>query len=183
MKNLKEYIIEGAWGYEPDQNDGTLDLRGDIFFSICELIYDKCSKNPYGNKFQTDHAWESLGAIEYFFEELSNIEDFQCGDKNDFDKYYYWFRLIDKKKTKNIIELYEKLLNKCIKDEDWINNWREPEKMKESLEKRKQNLERYKKLLDDRTKYEQELELKRNQCKQSEVNFKQSEEQIEISSM
>ena len=45
MKSLQEFITEGAWGYEPDQNDGTLDLRGDIFGAICELIYDKCNES------------------------------------------------------------------------------------------------------------------------------------------
>ena len=46
MKNIKDFILEGAWGYEPDQNDSTLDLRGNIFLSICELIYDKCNDAP-----------------------------------------------------------------------------------------------------------------------------------------
>ena len=176
MKNIKDFILEGAWGYEPDQNDGTLDLRGNIFLSICELIYDKCSGKDHKSYSDIDVAWESLGAIEFFFEELTNIEDFQCGDK-EFDKYYYWFRLMDDKKSKNIIDLYERLLNKCKNDEEWINNWKEPEKMRESLQKREQNLQRYKKLLEDRTEFEKEAAKKR---KESEKYDKQSEEQIDI---
>jgi len=163
MKKFGEILNEGAWGYEPDENDGTLDLRGDILFSICELVYDKCS-----NPTDTQVAWENLGAIESFFEEFTKIEDFSLGDK-EFNKYYYWWRLIDKKKTKNIVLLYEKLLNMCKKDDKWIDDWSEPDKMKESLNKREEVLERWKKLLSDRTEYEKELKNKRNTTKQAEA--------------
>ena len=150
---------EGSWGYEPDQNDGTLDLRSDIFFGMCELVYDKCS--DLGD---TSIAWEELGAIEFFFEQFSKIEDFGLGDK-EFEKYYYWWRLMDEKKTKNIVALYEKLLNMCKKDEDWINDWKEPDKMRKSLEDREEVLNKWKKLLSDRTEYEKEIERKRNTMK------------------
>ena len=43
MKKLSEYIIEeGAWGYDPDQNDSVLDLRGTMNMKIAETIYDEC---------------------------------------------------------------------------------------------------------------------------------------------
>ena len=171
MKSLNQYIIEGAWGYEPNQNDGSLDLRSDIIFSFCELVYDKCSKG-HKSYTSTDSAWEQLGNIEYFFEELTKLSTFNCGDKYEFDRYYYWFRLIDKKPSKNIISLYEKLLNQCINDENWISGWSNPDEMRESLNKRSQILYRYKELLNNRTKYKQELELKRNQFKQAEVQIK-----------
>lgn len=176
MKNIKDFILEGAWGYEPDQNDSTLDLRGDIFFSICELIYDKCNDASEHKKWGTEYSWNAIGNIEYFFEELTKMKEFQCGDENEFDKYYYWFRLIDKKKTKNIIDLYERLLNRCKKDEKWINDWKEPEKMRDSLEKRAKNLERYKKLLKDQNDFQKEAEKRR---KEIDKEDKQSEEQIQ----
>ena len=159
MRKLGEILNEGSWGYEPDQNDGTLDLRSDIFFGMCELVYDKCS--DLGD---TSIAWEELGAIEFFFEQFSKIEDFGLGDK-EFEKYYYWWRLMDEKKTKNIVALYEKLLNMCKKDEDWINDWKEPNKMRKSLEDREEVLNKWKKLLSDRTEYEKEIERKRNTMK------------------
>lgn len=156
MKSLYQYLTEGAWGYEPDQNDGTLDLRGNIFSAMCEMVYDKCNKNPYNKDFATDHAWESIGAIEYFFEEFTKMDDFGIGDK-EFDKYYYWWRLVELKQ-KNIVELYEKLLNTCVNDEEWISGWKEPEKMRESLEKRKNVLNHWKTLITEYKDYQEYLE-------------------------
>jgi len=176
MKNIKEFILEGAWGYGPNDNDGTLDLRGDIWFSICELIYDKC--NEKHDKFETDYAWEALGNIEFFFEALSEIKEFGLNDEYEFNKYYYWWRLIDKKKTKNIINLYKKLLNKCKSDKKWIDGWKEPEKMQASLEERELVLQKYEQLFEDRQDYEKEAAKKRKEC---EKEAKQDEEQIEIS--
>jgi len=171
MKKLSEFILEGAWGYEPDQNDSTLDLRGDIFGDICELIYDKCSKKSEHKKWGTEFAWNALGNIEYFFDALTKMDEFHCGEENEFDKYYYWFRII-KTRKKNIISLYEELLNKCKNDEKWINDWKEPQKMRISLIKRESNLNRYKQLLEDKKRYEKELEEKR---KLYNVEFKDAE--------
>ncbi len=167
MKNIKDYILEGSWGYEPDQNDGTLDLRGDTWLSICELIYDKC--NETHNKFKTDFAWESLGNIEFFFEVLSETKEFGLNDEHEFNKYYYWWRLIDKKKNKNIIDLYKKLLNQCKSDKKWIEDWKEPEKMQASLEKRELVLQRYEQLFEERKAYEKEIK------KQQKADVKQIE--------
>ena len=161
MKSLAQYLTEGAWGYEPDQNDGTLDLRGNIFFAMCEMVYDMCKENASSETFGTDRAWEALGAIEYFFEEFTKMDDFGLGDK-EFDKYYYWWRLVDKKKTKNIVDLYEKLLNRCKNDKEWIDEWKEPEKMKSSLNTREQVLRRWKKLINDREEHQKYIERTRH---------------------
>lgn len=162
MKTLEEFINEGSWGYEPNDNDGALDLRGDIFKDICKLIYDKCNKNPYeSDEFGTDYAWEALGNIEHFFEEVTKMEGFSLGDKNDSDKYYYWFRLIDKE-HKNIFELYDKLLNKCINDKKWIDDWKDPDKMYKSLEKRKKISEKYDKLMKDHIKKKEKVKLQQS---------------------
>ena len=84
MKNIKDYILEGSWGYEIDQNDGTLDLRADIYSKICELVYDECDKYSKGK--DTSWAWEALGAIEYFFEDLTKLEDFGfTGSKSELE--------------------------------------------------------------------------------------------------
>lgn len=159
MKHLNEYILnEGAWGYNPDQNDGTLDLRGDILFAICELIYDKCTlKSGHKSYSETDIAWEALGNIEYFFEELTKIESFRLDDEKEYEKYYYWWRLIEKKKSKNIIELYEKLLTKCEKDQKWIENWKDPNKMRESLVNRHKVLDRMKSLFEAKKEHDKEV--------------------------
>ena len=150
------HLNEGAWGYEPNQNDGALDLRGDIFYGICEFVYDKCEEGLHNG---TDYSWEALGNVEFFFESLSDIPDFGIGDK-DFEKYYYWWRLNDLDK-KNIVELYGKLLKQCKSDKKWISGWSEPEKMEKSLKKREKNLEKYQKLLDARTAYEKKMDKER----------------------
>ena len=169
MKNLNEFINEGSWGYEPNEGDAPLDLRGDLYKEICELIYDKCES--YSK--DTGCAWAALGNIEHFFEEVTKMEGFPLGDKNDSDKYYYWFRLIDKD-HKNIFELYDKLLNQCVGDEKWIEDWEDPDKMRKSLEKRKKISEKYDKLMKDHIKKEEKAKLQQNTAKQAaspQINF------------
>ena len=164
MKNLSEFINEGSWGYEPNEGDAPLDLRGDLYRDICKLIYDKCES--YSK--DTGCAWAALGNIEHFFEEVTKMKGFSLGDKSGSDKYYYWFRLIDKD-HKNIFELYDKLLNKCINDEKWIEDWEDPDKMRKSLEKRKKISEKYDKLMNDHIKKEEKVKLQQNTAKQAEV--------------
>ena len=165
MKNLNEFINEGSWGYEPNEGDAPLDLRGDLYREICGLIYDKCES--YSK--DTGCAWAALGNIEHFFEEVTKMEGFPLGDKNDSDKYYYWFRLIDKD-HKNIFELYDKLLNQCVEDEKWIEDWKDPDKMRKSLEKRKKINEKYDKIMKDHIKKEEKAKLQQNTAKQAEVS-------------
>jgi len=160
MKSLQQFINEGSWGYDPNQNDGALDLRGSLFLSSCELIYDRLNTNHK----DTCYVWESLGNIEYFFEEFSKIKDFGLDNKNKFEKYYYWFRLIDLK-NKNIIELYAKYLEQCKNDEIWINDWKEPDKMKESLKKREKKLKEYQKLFEEKKKVDKEIKTQQNDNK------------------
>lgn len=169
MKDIKDFILEGNWGYEPNDGDGPLDLRGDFFLSFCELIYDKCEEKLLDE--DTGCAWEAIGNIEYFFEELTKLKDFPLKSDLKYEKYYYWFKLIDKKQ-KNIIETYSKCLDKCKNDENWIEDWKEPKKMRKSLEKREKKLQEYQKLLDEKMKHDQEPEQTQNDgiTKDAEAN-------------
>ena len=45
MKDLKQYIFEGSWGYEPMDGDYPLDMQGELNLDICRAIYDKCHYN------------------------------------------------------------------------------------------------------------------------------------------
>ena len=169
MKSLLTYINEGSWGYELDQNDGTLDLRGDIWNDVCELIYDKCNKSQYNSKkYDTDYAWEALGNIIYFLETFGNISDFGISGE-EFNKYYYFWRLIDKKKTKNIVDLLEKLISQCQNDEKWINGWKEPDKIKESLNNCLEKLEHYKELYNQYKDHWKNFNKQSDENKQAEV--------------
>lgn len=170
MISLDNYIInEGSWGYEPLQGDGPLDLRGDLFKDICELIYDKCEE--YSK--DTGCAWCAIGNIEHFFEEVTKMEGFKMDSKHPSDKYYYWFRLIDQK-DKNIFELYNKLVDQCTNDEKWIEEWEDPDKIKKSLEKRKKISEKYAKLMEDYVQKESEAKLQQSTAQ------KQSEQQLPL---
>ena len=75
MRNLEEYIInEGAWGYDPEQNDSALDYRGDLNLKILEVIYDEGFKKVHGGAFEEgeeipnldgNDAWDVISSIEY----------------------------------------------------------------------------------------------------------------------
>ena len=163
MKSLKQ-LCEGSWGYEPDQNDGTLDLRGELWTIICESIYDRCNKyiTVKPNTSDADLAawsWEALGALEYFIDALTKCDGFSLGSSQEWDVYYYWYRLKDKK-HKDIFRLYEKCLRNCATCEKWISDWKEPEAMKQSLEHRRSILETWKRLDSEYTAHERILKQK-----------------------
>lgn len=159
MKKLSEHILEeGAWGYDPQQNDSVLDLRGDLHLKILELIYDECHKRIWGGEYGPDEEpikvdgnsrWDVIGTIEFFFERCTLLDDL-CNDeanKNSYDKYYYWWKLKQDKK-KDIIELYSDAIFHLSGDKDFIKDWKEPEKMKQSLVVRAEKLKKYAALRD-----------------------------------
>ena len=51
-------------------------------------------------------------------------------------------------KDTDILDLYEKAINNSD-DEEWFKEWKEPEEIKESVEKCRQNLKKYKKIIED----------------------------------
>lgn len=175
MKSLKE-LCEGAWGYEPNQNDGTLDLRCVIWRDICEAVYDKCKSYITVKKNTPEWdlaswAWEALGGLEYFIDAFTKCDDFGLGTQHEFDRYYYWFKMREDEK-KDVFDLYEKCLIICEDCEKWINDWKEPEAMRQSLEHRRAILETWKRLITEHDAFE--AECKRKQ----EEDQKQSDGQV-----
>ena len=163
MKSLKE-LCEGAWGYEPDQNDGTLDLRSEIWRKLCEIVYDRCNKYITVKKNTLDWdlaswSWEALGALEYFIDAFPNCDGFSLGTEKEYYRYYDWYRMIDDT-GKDIFSLYEKCLNICENCEKWINDWKDPEAMRQSLEHRRAILETWKRLYSEYTAHERILKQK-----------------------
>lgn len=157
MKHFKNFIYEGAWGYDPEQNDSALDYRGDLNLKILEIIYDEGYKKVHGGAFDSDEevpnldgndAWDVISSIEYFFEKCTSLFDLSIKDKPEYEKYYYWWRL-EEIKHKNIVELYSDALSKCANDQNFIDSWKEPNKMKKSLEKRANLLKKYSNLRDE----------------------------------
>ena len=156
MKKLSETIIEeGAWGYEPGQSDGCLDLKGDMNLKIAETIYDECFKRVWSNdegiSVDGNSCWEVICLIEHFFEKCKYLFEIGNDDEPECERYYYWWRLKDRKQ-KDIVDLYSDAITKCNGDEKWIKEWSEPEKMKESLKKRADILKRYSDLRDSHFK-------------------------------
>ena len=162
MKTLNDLIIEGAWGYDPQQSDGALDFRSAMITGILEYIYDECFKRVWSNSegimIDGNSNWHVIALIEYLFEKTSIMNDIYNPDKDpEYEKYYYWWRL-KRDKKKDIIELYSTALQKCASDEQFINSWSEPENMKKSLKERGEFLQKYAKLRDDYFKHELDIE-------------------------
>jgi hypothetical protein len=163
MKSLKQ-LCEGAWGYEPDQNDGTLDLRYVIWGDICEAVYDKCKSYITVKKNTHDWdlaswSWEALGALEYFIDAFPICDGFSLGTEKEYDRYYYWYRMIDNT-GKDIFSLYEKCLTICENCDKWIKDWHDPEAMRQSLEHRRAILETWKSLYSEYVAHERILKQK-----------------------
>ena len=147
MKKLSNYIIEeGAWGYEPDQSDGCLDLKGDMNLKIAETIYDECFKRVWGNdegiSIDGNSCWGVICVIEHFFEKCKYLFEIGNDDEPEYERYYYWWRLKDLKQ-KDIVDLYAEAISRCNGDKEFIESWKEPEKMKESLKKRGEILKKF----------------------------------------
>lgn len=158
MKKLSEHILEeGAWGYDPQQNDSVLDLRGDLHLKILEMIYDECHKRVWGGLVDPDDPitldgnskWDVIGTIEFFFERCPYLDDICINgeNKNSYDRYYYWWKL-KRDKQKDIIELYSDAIFQISSDKEFIDSWKEPEQMRQSLRMRAEKLKKYAALRD-----------------------------------
>lgn len=158
MKKLSEHILEeGAWGYDPQQNDSVLDLRGDLHLKILEMIYDECHKRVWGGIVDPDDPitldgnskWDVIGTIEFFFERCPYLDDIciNADNKNSYDRYYYWWKL-KRDKQKDIIELYSDAIFQISSDKEFIDSWKEPEQMRQSLRMRAEKLKKYAALRD-----------------------------------
>jgi len=160
MKDLKEYILEGAWGYDPQDTDSALDLRAHINMAILETIYDECFKLIWSNTenitIDGNSAWEAIAQIEHFFEKCTVLWSYS-NNEPEYEKYYYWWKLKSDKK-KDIVNLYSDAIERCATDEEFISSWKEPEKMKKSIKQRADKLKKYSKLRDDYFKKQIELD-------------------------
>lgn len=155
MKDLKQYIVEGSWGYYPMDGDYPLDMEGEMNLDICRAIYDKCHflvyehtvSGDYDHK--GDYCWCAIALTEWYFDRACTLWEIPHNPKAraGSDKYYYWWKLAQKE-GKNIVELYHDALGFCQADEKWISSWKEPKKMQASLKRREEVLKKYQKLYD-----------------------------------
>ena len=129
MKSLKDYIInEGVFGYAPYDSDGFADMRYEIYNMIFDDITNRFKevKDNYA-----PHLWDNIGLALYYTTILANSKQ---GLGN----------------TDNFKEMDEQVLNAFSiieKDEQWINDWKNPNKIIKSIAKAKTDWENIKKKL------------------------------------
>ena len=165
------FMFEGSWGYDPNDGDGPLDMRYDINLSTFELIYDRCKKtidSARKSKYPS-WAWDVIGQIEYFFDRATSLDNLADEPNKNFEKYDFWWTL-KRRKNKDILELYKEALDICEKDKKWINDWKEPDKMKKSIKRRHKILDKYLKIQKQYENNEKRLEKirKKNEAKSKE---------------
>lgn len=136
-------LLEGAWGYEPNESDSTLDAIGNLYDDLAEVVYDKCKKLLSKDQSRGNYAWDVIALIEFYFEKMPLLST--INDKSLKYKYYCWWRLKETK-NKDILDLYEQAIKKCEANQKWISTWDNPREMQASLQKRRNLLNRYLKI-------------------------------------
>ena len=126
MNTLKDYIIlEGVFGYEPYDSDGFADSRYEIY----NMIFDEITKRFKDVKDNyAPHLWDNIGlALDYTTilanskKGLGNTDNFKAMDEQVINAF-------------SIIE----------KDENWINDWKDPRKIIKNIAKAKSDWEKIK---------------------------------------
>jgi hypothetical protein len=127
MKTLKEYIInEGVFGYEPYDSDGFADSRYEIYNMIFDDITNRFKevKDNYA-----PHLWDNIGLALYYTTILANSKEGLGNTDN--------FKAMDEQ-VLNAFSIIEK-------DEEWINCWKNPNKIIKNIAKAKTDWEKIKK--------------------------------------
>ena len=128
MKNLKDFINEGAWGYDILQNDSTRDelcgtLGGKILIDYLNSIFTNCKEDG-----GCDSRWTAIGVYVYV------IDNFYMNDGE----------LQLTLKDTGIIEKLEIMVNNAFNDKRWLSNWSNPIEMVQVLNKIVKKIESYK---------------------------------------
>ena len=126
MKTLKDYIItEGVFGYEPYDSDGFADSRYEIY----NMIFDNITKRFKDVKDNyAPHLWDNIGLALYYTTILANSKHGLGNTDN--------FKVMDQQ-VLNAFSIIEK-------DEQWINDWKDPGKIINSIAKAKTDWEKIK---------------------------------------
>lgn len=131
IKNFKQYITEGAWGYGSLDNDYVLDDRDELLKDFIQNVLNKCN-NISGNG---DKAWKAIGLIDILIAMLRSINTFRLFCKDI-----------------NILEIYENAIKICKNDTNFINSWKEPKMVKASLLQAENKLLLYKTIINTELK-------------------------------
>lgn len=119
IKNKK--LNEGSWGYDVDQSDEALDNFADFINpdGIVARLEKKCT--PVSKSGES--AWHDVCLIGLTIDMLESTNE--CA-------YHI---------TDSLLDIFDKSIEVCQADEKWINGWKEPEKMRNSLVKLKKKSE------------------------------------------
>ena len=116
MKKLKDYILEGAWGYDILQNDG---VRDELCGELGKKIIIPYLKSIFTEKDHYDSRWNAIGIYVY------TIDNFFMNDSE----------LMSVLRDTDIIDKLEIMVNDAFNDKKWLSNWSNPVEMVQSLNK------------------------------------------------
>ena len=122
------------YGYEPTQNDTTLDTINDWYKQGFDLLLDTSSDCNDGSS-----AWNYIGLIIHLVKTI--VDSDETGS----------FEPSLKLKDSGLFERIYELLDLCDDDKTWIESWDEPSKIKQSLKKIRKEVDKYRKIVDKRT--------------------------------
>ena len=120
-------LNEGYWGTKPLANDYVLDIRDRLIQTNNDNFIKEIKRLSKG---APEEAWNAVGLCEFLIDAHIKLGI----------PYFL--------KHSVILELYEKAINNSD-DEEWFKEWKEPEEIKESVEKCRQNLKKYKKIIEE----------------------------------
>lgn len=128
-------LTEGSWGYELNQNDGTLDEINRWYRQGFEMLRHSAEDTKDGND-----AWHRLGLVMHVIKSIADSKDQGSFEPSLILKDY------------DLFETCYRLLEECGKDEKWLNSWKDPSKLRQSLKKVKTMIAKYQKIIDKRTR-------------------------------
>ena len=117
----KKKLNEGAWGYDTDQSDQALDAFAN--FIDADAIIARLEKKCTPVSKSGESAWQDVCLIDNTIDMLESTNE--CG-------YHI---------TDSLLDIFDKSIEACQADEKWIEGWKEPKKMRNSLVKLKKKSE------------------------------------------
>lgn len=113
----KKNLTEGAWGYDILDNDSALDHQSEFAGISLNVLCSKVLESMKDDFMDRQNLWANIGVLVDFLKKYKD-DEIQLDEK-----YTYAINL-----TKNA-------LRQLFNDENFINSWSEPKKIKSSLKK------------------------------------------------
>ena len=127
MKNLKDYILEGAWGYDILQNDG---VRDELCGNLARKVVIPYLQSIFTDSKEADcldNRWVAIGIYVYTIDNFFMNDGELMSTLGDYD----------------IIDKLEIMVNNSFNDKRWLNNWSNPVEMIQSLNKISEKIKIY----------------------------------------